>query len=120
MKVSRLVAQAARPDEPIVAPSPVHVALVEVMGQMTSLALRGGHPAAKLLQKLAPSILKDIAEIPAETLRKVAGEWAGMMEFVAHAPLDGEVVVPDFETRVEAIASAGALEALPAGEPQPL
>ncbi len=119
MKVSRLVAQAAHADEPIVAPSPVHVALVEVMGQMTALALRGGHPAAKLLQKLAPSILKDIAEIPAETLRNVAGEWAQMMQFVATAPLEGEIAVPDFESRVMDIAS-GAREALPVGEPQPL
>lgn len=120
MKVSRLVSQAAHAEEPIQAPTPVHVALVEVMGQMTALALRGGHPAARLLQKLAPSILKDIAEIPAPTLQNVAREWASMMMFVAEAPLEGEVSVPDFGAEVEAIAKATAQEALPDGEPQPL
>ena len=112
MKISHLVAQAARPVE-IPAPSPVHVAFVEMIGQLAALGLRSGHPAARLLERLAPSILRDLADVPASSLKRTAAQLARMMQWVADAPEVGDITVPDFAAEVAAIETTE-LPALPA------
>lgn len=74
MKLSRIleaaeVAAGAEP-EPVPAPSELHVRFVTFLGDLSRMAQTTGHPAAKLMSRLLPSMLRDIADISEDTLEK--------------------------------------------------
>jgi len=109
MKLSRLVAQATGERQPVPAPSAVHVAFVDLMGQLVRLGLKAEHPLARLVQRLGPSMMADLAEIPADTLAKWCIELGTALQRVGFAE------VPHIE---EAVAEAIEVEARSA-EPRP-
>lgn len=85
MKISRLVELAENKQEPIAAPSPVHVAFVQMLGQLCQLGKGTGHPAAKLMERLLPSLLRDIADIPAADLARMCRRIGVVLVEVAEA-----------------------------------
>lgn len=89
MKLSRVIAnsEAARTGE-IAAPSAVHVAMVEVLGELTNMAVKTGHPTAKIMRSIIPSLLPDIAEIPTDVLSQMARRLGELMLRVADAELN--------------------------------
>lgn len=98
MKLSRFVqyAQAEKPAIP--APSPAHVAMVDLMGQLFRMG--EGHPAAKIMVRLAPSVLRDMAEIPEAQLRKWCAEMAAALAYVSQAQGENPTV-PSMELAAE-------------------
>lgn len=85
MKLSRVVQLTESKRELVTAPSAVHVAFVEVIGELTHLAVSSGHPAAKIMQKMIPTILPDIAEIPPELMANFCHKFADLLHRVADA-----------------------------------
>lgn len=86
MKLSRILEAAeVREAEPVLAPSAVHVAFVRLLGQLSLLGNQTGHPAAKLMARLLPSMLRDIADIPAESLSRLCCRVGEALVEVGHA-----------------------------------
>lgn len=90
MKLSRILQAAevaAGADvEPVPAPSELHVRFVTFLGDLSQMAQTTGHPAAKLMSRLLPSMLRDIADISEETLEKCCRQLGTALLNVA----DGE------------------------------
>jgi hypothetical protein len=87
VKLSRIleaaeVAAGATP-EPVPAPSELHVRFVAFLGDLSRLAETTGHPAAKLMSRLLPSMLRDIAEISEDTLEKCCRQLGAALLTVA-------------------------------------
>jgi hypothetical protein len=87
VKLSRIleaaeVAAGAEP-EPVPAPSELHIRFVSFLGDLSRLAQTTGHPAAKLMSRLLPSMLRDIAEISEETLEKCCRQLGAALLNVA-------------------------------------
>jgi hypothetical protein len=87
VKLSRIleaaeVAAGAEP-EPVPAPSELHIRFVTFLGDLSRLASTTGHPAAKLMSRLLPSMLRDIADISEETLEKCCRQLGAALLNVA-------------------------------------
>jgi hypothetical protein len=100
MRLSRLVAQAEAPREELVAPSPAHERFVALMGDLAGM-MGNSHPAAKILKRLLPSLLKDLVELDEGLLRRACGDLAIGLRSVAEAPYDAASV----DTTIEVDAS---------------
>lgn len=98
MKLSHFVQYATAEKAPIPAPSPAHVAFVELIGQL--LAMGKGNPATAVMAKLVPSVLRDMAEIPEAQLRKWCKEMGVALVYVANAQGDNPEV-PNMELAAE-------------------
>lgn len=97
VKLARIIAAAevaaGAPQEPVPAPSELHIRFVAFLGDLSTLAQGTGHPAAKLMSRMLPSMLVDIAEISEETLEKCCRQLGGALLRVADgdpAPLELE------------------------------
>lgn len=92
MKLSRILeASQGGPSEPIVAPSDIHVRFVKLLGELSRLGNQTGHPAAKLMGRLLPSMLRDIVEVPPETLAKICRQISLALAAVADDELGQEL-----------------------------
>lgn len=69
-----------------VQPSAAHLALVELFGNMLE-AFTGGtsHPMINLVKRLQPSLVRDLASVPEETLRKAARDYSDAFAYIADA-----------------------------------
>lgn len=115
MKISRILeASQGGPSEPIVAPSDIHVRFVKLLGELSRLGNQTGHPAAKLMSRLLPSMLRDIAEIPPETLAKICHQIGGALVAVANDELGTEAPL-ELEAEGRADGTRPALAALTEG-----
>ena len=85
MRVRDVVARTGEAKAPIAAPSPAHLAFAGLLGELARLGVETGHPIARALQRLVPSMLRDIADIPEDTLRAFCGRMAALLVTVAEA-----------------------------------
>lgn len=93
MKLSRILAAEVGVAEPVEPPSELHIRFVRFLGDLATLAQSTGHPAAKLMTRLLPSMLQDIADISEETLEKCCRQLGQALLAVADgdpAPLELE------------------------------
>ena len=85
MRVRDVVARTGEAKAPIAAPSPAHLAFAGLLGELARLGVETGHPIARALQRLVPSMLRDIAEIPEHNLRIFCAKMARLLVTVADA-----------------------------------
>ena len=104
-----------------VQPSAAHLALVELFGNMLE-AFTGGtsHPMINLVKRLQPSLVRDLATVPEETLRKAARDYSDAFAYIADAgftpspePEEAGAKTPPIPTPAEAPAP---IESEPASE----
>lgn len=119
MRLSRLVAQAEAPREELVAPSPAHEAFVSLIGDLAGM-MGNSHPAAKILKRLLPSLLKDLVELDEGLLRRACADLAIGLRSVAEAPIEAtaapSTIEVDASEEPELEPRAGAaIAALPTG-----
>jgi len=118
MRLSRLVAQADLPREEVLQPSAAHEQFACLMGDLAGM-MGNSHPAAKILRRLLPSLLRDLVELPEETLRRACRDLAIGLGAVADAgqELDLPSTTIDVDAADERELGPGAVElALPAGQ----
>jgi hypothetical protein len=85
VRVRDVVARTGEPKAPFAAPSPAHLAFAGLLGELARLGLDTGHPIARVLERLVPSMLRDVAEIPEDTLRDFCERMAALLVTVAEA-----------------------------------
>src|ERR1039458_4347176 len=68
-----------------VQPSAAHVALVELFSSMLEAFAGTSHPLVNLVKRLQPSLNRDLATVPEDTLRKAARDYADAFAHIASA-----------------------------------
>ena len=68
-----------------VQPSAAHVALVELFSGMLEAFAGTSHPLVNLVKRLQPSLNRDLATVPEDTLRKAARDYADAFAHIASA-----------------------------------
>lgn len=88
MRLTRMANVHKEPLPPPPIPTPTHEAMVEVIEDLLSLFAGSDHPLVVMVKAVKSGLIRDLAEIPAETIQNGCRDFAERFIYIANAGLE--------------------------------